>query len=290
MMHEAPPIAARLWPPRPALAGCFFAGIERDTRHLTLTHQDRFNFFPAAPLCSVTLMIDGQGYLVAGETPTPETGQPLPRLSFSGPQSRPVISWNPGPIHALTIGFYPDAWRSLSGQEVTPHVNKTLPLEEVITGQLLLAFQKALSPLAPEARMIQLQDRLSALWQDHRPPGHPLTHHLSDWSHAIAQRAFTSRLGRSTRQVQRRIKSWTGLNHQQLRDLARNEALFARVRSTAQPDTLNLAQLADASGFSDQAHMGRHVRRLTGHSPARLNHRIAQDEAFWCYRLLGERY
>ena len=48
--------------------------------------------------------------------------------------------------------------------------------------------------------------------------------------------------------------------------------------------------LAVEAGFADQSHMGRDLKRATGFSPVQLNQRILQNEAFWCYRLLGERF
>jgi AraC-like DNA-binding protein len=54
--------------------------------------------------------------------------------------------------------------------------------------------------------------------------------------------------------------------------------------------TASAAGLTTEAAFSDQSHMGRAVRRATGFSPAHLNRVIATEEAFWCYRLLGERF
>jgi AraC-like DNA-binding protein len=51
-----------------------------------------------------------------------------------------------------------------------------------------------------------------------------------------------------------------------------------------------LAEIATEAGYSDQSHMGRTVRRATGFLPAYLNRAIETQEAFWCYRLLGERF
>ena len=52
----------------------------------------------------------------------------------------------------------------------------------------------------------------------------------------------------------------------------------------------DLASLATDAGYSDQSHMGRAVRGATGFSPAQLNRHIETEEAFWCYRLIGERF
>ncbi len=51
-----------------------------------------------------------------------------------------------------------------------------------------------------------------------------------------------------------------------------------------------LSEIAIDAGYADQSHMGRAVRRATGFSPARLNRAIENEEAFWCYRLFGERF
>jgi AraC-like DNA-binding protein len=49
-----------------------------------------------------------------------------------------------------------------------------------------------------------------------------------------------------------------------------------------------LAAVAAESGYSDQSHLGREVKRVTGLPPARFAERMKTDEAFWMYRLLGE--
>ena len=54
---EAPaaPPSARLIAGGPALAGCVRAFIERDTVGAALRPEDRFNHFPASPLCAISL-------------------------------------------------------------------------------------------------------------------------------------------------------------------------------------------------------------------------------------------
>ena len=50
----------------------------------------------------------------------------------------------------------------------------------------------------------------------------------------------------------------------------------------------NLCTIAADTGFADQAHMIRQMRRHTGYTPAQLRQRARNDEAFWGYRLLGQ--
>lgn len=89
------------------------------------------------------------------------------------------------------------------------------------------------------------------------------------------------------RATERRLRRWSGQNQQSLEFYARFEKLHQL--SVAEKGA-SLAEIAHDAGFSDQSHMGRTVRRATGYSPAKLNHLIETEEAFWCYRLLGERF
>ena len=81
-----------LWPDRD-LAGCLFCTIVRDTRGASLEHAQRFNFFPASPLASVTWLLEGQCHWI--ERPEhmerPWEGPQLQTIAFSGAhlESRP---------------------------------------------------------------------------------------------------------------------------------------------------------------------------------------------------------
>ena len=96
-----------------------------------------------------------------------------------------------------------------------------------------------------------------------------------------------SSAGQSLRSYERRLKRSSGHTQRALMFYANVENLHKVARENAdQP----LSDIALAAGYSDQSHMGRALRRATGFSPAQLNHAIETEEAFWCYRLLGERF
>lgn len=109
---------------------------------------------------------------------------------------------------------------------------------------------------------------------------------LGDWIRSLATRAAHSAAGKSTRQFQRHIKHWTGQSHRQLQLFARVEEAFVRRIEHHRVSALDLAALACEAGFSDQSHMGREIRRITGLSPAHFDELMAHDEAFWFYRLV----
>ena len=137
-----------------------------------------------------------------------------------------------------------------------------------------------------DARVEYLQDILEPLWQDARPNLPLLLHHYQDWAQALALRAATSLPGRSLRQVERRIKQWAGLPMRELRGFGRAEqAFFKGLEGRESGIKPHWAELAESSGYADQSHMCRETRRITGFTPDNLYRRIAEDEAFWSYRL-----
>jgi AraC-like DNA-binding protein len=101
----------------------------------------------------------------------------------------------------------------------------------------------------------------------------------------VAQRAATSGPGRSLRQLERRIKRHTGLPMRELRVLSRAEQAFFEARSAQDQARLSWTDVASDVGYADQSHLCRETRRVTGFTPEDLRRRIAEDEAFWAYRL-----
>ena len=122
-----------VWP-GPAVAGCVFCTIIRDTRGVALDHSQRFNFFPAAPVCSVAWVLAGDCHLVERpeQMERPWTGAKLPDLSVFGPQLGPLISWNPGETYAIKISFYPDAFAAMTGLDLSQFAGRMASAEQVL--------------------------------------------------------------------------------------------------------------------------------------------------------------
>jgi len=98
-------------------------------------------------------------------------------------------------------------------------------------------------------------------------------------------RAIAAGKGRSMRQVERRIKAWSGQSLRQLQSVSRAEQSFFRVREALERGQVVWTDLAYESGYADQAHLCRETRRVTGFSPELLRQRIESHEAFWAYRI-----
>lgn len=275
------PTKSQLVLPPKALASCIAGCIVRDTRGADLSDADRVNYFPASPLFSITLTLVGQIHIADRFLTLEDLGKRprVPKQVFLPPQSRPQMSWSPGPIWAITIAFFPDAWQRLGGAlDGTPPPNIQAALSVLETEPLATAW----ADFWQEMTVIWIKSE-----SGDRPPDWAGSDRLKDWSyHLISQLAQTG-AGRSLRSTQRRLRRWTGLNRQTLEFFAKVEDVHRLI--CAEPSATP-ADLAAEAGFADQSHMGRSLKRATGFSPVDLNQKIATEESFWCYRLLGERF
>jgi AraC-like DNA-binding protein len=246
-----------------------------------LTDADRLNYFPASPLYTATLVLEGQLH-VSREMVALDDLRDLscaPKRLFQSPCIRPHTSWSPGPIMALTLAFYPDAWRRLGGSiegEPPPAIDRAMSLLE-------------LGPL--DGAWPQFWQALGLIWRQSAAKSEsPVwigSDRIKDWAHHLIGQLGQTGSGRSLRSTQRRLQRWTGQTKQSLEFFAKVEDVHRCV--TKEPATTPPEIAADA-GFADQSHMGRAIKRATGFPPARLNQKIATEEPFWCYRLLGERF
>jgi AraC-like DNA-binding protein len=279
--------------PRAALAGCIYCAIVRDTRGVALDHAERFNFFPASPLCSVIRIFAGEWYRIdqPDQMECPWTGVKLPRLAFSGVQHGPAVSWNPGETYAVTLAFYPDALSAMTGLDLGQFTGRIMPAEDVLPPAILelcSGFFEAVAREGLDGSWADFENRIEVLWSGVDPAGTKSKKRITDWSARLALKAALAGSGRSARQIARRVKSWTGISERDLQSLGHSEQLYAKMHEAMQTGDLVWAELAAASGFADQAHMIRQMRRHTGFTPERLRQRARSDEAFWGYRLLGQ--
>jgi AraC-like DNA-binding protein len=284
------PDSAQLLLPRLNMAGLYYCAVVRDTRKKPMREEERFNFFPASPFCSVSWVFEGPCYHLGDVkgSANADGAMLLPELMFSGPHTRPGVSWSPGSLFAMTIGFYPESWQALTGRDLNGVVDRILPLQKAVSGELLGLFQAVFQGGSCHERLWRLEDALSPHWRQKRRVGGAAPCWFKDWVMALSSRAAMSGTGKSLRQVQRRVRSWTGQTQQALDVHARVESAFALSRLSQ--GKLDYARIAVEAGFADQSHMGREVRRRTGFSPAQINRLIDTDERFWLYRLLGERF
>lgn len=270
---------SRLLDPPAALASCVFVGIHRDTRGSYLVSEDRINYFPASPLAALTVVRHGRLMLLETPRLDPDASDltPLSDVSVHAPSQAPVASWSPGDVEAVTVALWPDAWAPLGGP-----ADFSAPPAGLAEAAHFLRDAPTV-----DAGWSAFCDALEAVWRGRVDPGWRPVGQISDWVRNVMAKAAQSSKGQSLRTFERRLKRLSGHTKQTLAFYTTFDELH-RIAVT-EPDAAP-ADIAAKAGFSDQSHMGRSVRRATGFSPAALNRAIQTREAFWCYRLLGQRY
>lgn len=277
---------AHLHRPTPAWEGCIHFAVERDTRGVPLTDDQRFNYFPASPLPLFAWILEGDLHGV-GMVADPQKGQlsaPLPRMALIGPSRHPAASWSPGAIHALWVSFYPDALSRMWGIRAEDYVDAIVPLE----GLLPCAASDALASIGAggSSPFHRLESVLAMMGADRLTVSGGATD-LRGWVASLRAPRLSTQPGPGLRQSQRRIRARAGQSQRGLGLFARVEEAF--VRSMAgEGEGMTMAALAAEAGYSDQSHLGREIRRVTGWSPQRFGERMRADESFWIYRLLGD--
>ncbi len=281
------PTHSALMAPSLALSSCVRSYVTRSTVGAELRPEQRYNHFPASPLCGIFWMLQGESRLVRrGDE---EVCEPVPALSFAGPHTVPCVSVNPGPVRAFMLGLMPQSVQALTGVDMAAFVNRVVPIDAVLDASWQ-AMVQAVQDAADDATRVQLIEAfLEPRWSALRHLAMPRAQRYRHWAEALALQAGTSGVGNSLRQAERRIKRWVGLPMRELRRIGRAEESFFLARaeplSDAPERSPDWATIALDSGYCDQAHLCREVRRVAGFSPNELKRAIDEDESFWVYRI-----
>ena len=282
---------SRLWLPRLALAGCVRGALLRNTIGVDLSEAQRYNHFPASPLVSLSWWFTGSSDMLhAGCPALPHSPRQAceGRFVLGGPYTRPGITHNPGPVHAMMLLMQPDALHALAGIDPQAHVNRISDASLVLPATWTAMCEAVQHASDDDSRFALIEAFLLPLWValKDKPGGAGNTRSQhADWLQGLALRAATSSTGRSLRQMERRIKQWAGLPMRELRALSRAEKAFFQTLMAAEEGPLNWAGVAEDSGYADQSHLCRESRRVTGFSPQQLRLRIETEESFWAYRI-----
>ncbi|AKJ27133.1 helix-turn-helix domain-containing protein [Caldimonas brevitalea] len=280
----AAPTARWLVPCVP-LASCVRAYITRSTLDCPLLPPaQRINRFPAHTYCSITWFIQDEPELIEPASDV-WAGHTLARELFGGPRSHPVGVRHAGPMSGFTLVLYPQALHALTGLKVSDYVDRFAPLADVLDAPWLALSQQVLSAADDDARVALIERFLEPRWQAVHANGETHASALGDWVRALSARAVAVAWGQSARNIERRIKAWTGQPLRRLRRVNRVELSLVEARARMRTGDLSWADVAVQSGYADQAHLCRDMRELTGHSPTELARKVEEDESFWAYRI-----
>lgn len=271
----------RLVFPRKSLASCVRAYVVRSTVEAPLAARaDRYNHYPATPHCSVTFYIEGDVEVVEPPGAVPDQF----RAVFCGPQTRPLVTYNPGPVRMLMVMFYPQVLHALCGVDISAWVDRWAAAGEVLGEEWAALARDVLGARGDVERLALIENFLEPRWQSVRPGGAAAI--AGDWVRHLAAQAADTALGRGVRSVERRIKTRAGQPLRRLLRLRRAELSFFAARDEYLAGKAVWSDIAARGGYADQAHFCREAREITGHSPLELARVLASsDERYWIYRV-----
>jgi AraC-like DNA-binding protein len=272
----------------PSLQGALVALVARDTGTLPLNSAQRLTHFPASPLVTISWFRDMDVGLV--ERGKNGTGwQPFgAEVVISGSRSHPTVSWAPTTGRGYIACFNADAAQVLFGLDLAAIQDRFVPVGQVISKDFAPLWDALLENDDADLLAV-LENHLTRRWQalQGRASARPSLRELGrHWVERLAWQVYEWRRVHSPRHVERRIKSFSGRSLREWQSLVRTEGLFFAARDLYEAGLpFDWAALAQDEGFSDQAHMSRMVKRITGFSPSEFARRFIDDESFWMYRL-----
>jgi AraC-like DNA-binding protein len=189
------------------------------------------------------------------------------RLSIAGPATGPVLSDIPAGASAIGVRFRVGAAGSALGLPAGELLDRTVALDDVWGP----AARRLADRLDGAQTVAEARDALIAAVARRLPP----PAELDALVRAAALRAARPResvealadgLGVGERQLRRRFVDAVGYGPKTLQRVLR----FQRFLALAEDGDDDLAALAFAAGYADQAHLTRECRRLAGLPPAAL--------------------
>ena len=283
---DASPQWLRLAPA--SLQGVLVALVGRDTGQLSLTSAQRLTHFPASPLVTVS-WFRGMGTGLVGRCQDRPDWQTFgAEVVISGGWSQPTVSWAPSSGRGYVACFNTDAAQALFGLDLAAIQDRFVPAGQATSADFAPLWEALLA--SEDAELVAVLERhLAPRWQalQGRDSARPTLRQLGrHWVQQLGWQAREWRRVHSARHVERRIKAFSGRSLREWQSLVRTEGLFFAARDRHEAGLpLDWAALAQDEGFSDQAHMCRTVKRITGFSPGEFTQRFMEDESFWMYRL-----
>ena len=232
-----------------------------------------------------TLTVTHRGAILDGRS-----GRALPRVALGGPRTVPgELHFEPGTV-ATTVVMKPGGANRLAVPGLP------LSADEATDGGRLVRLEPLLSTLDDAASSNPHADAVARIEALLAEPHAPEQARFDDTLRPLLWRLPTmpvSELGRefgcTPRNLQRLFMRELGVAPKLFCRLARLHGIFWHVHGLGRDARPHWAELAGACGFSDQAHLHRELRALTGLTPLGFLRALRQGPgAVWALRVPAE--
>jgi AraC-like DNA-binding protein len=277
------PFATVALPPA-SLAGSIRAYIGKDTTG-GVRQGSGLNRYPASVYCGIAWFLEGCSERLG---PGMQVEQTLPATLVMGPQTRPWVTRNPGPVRTFGVVFYPQAFHRLTGLDISTLVDGLLPAQDVLPPNWVALCAQVRQAPDDAARMALLEAFVAGHAHACQPVAPPARATAARWLHELQGHATAKGLGGSLRSLERHARVWAGQSLRRLGWLSRAEATLTQARqsSEASGQAPRWQEVALDAGYADQSHLCREARRVTGESPTELAKRVeCGEDSYWFYRL-----
>lgn len=201
-------------------------------------------------------------------------------LYLCGPRERPHTLAHPPEAELTLVALRPEAWRARMHTDWSAVRDRLVPAREWCEAahETLALGLKAGLQASERARLLEA-------FLGTRPPTASAACRdqvLEGWWSGLEGDVARRSVGE--RQRERLARAWTGLTPRILRSHARAEAALVHAAALLRRGQLDWRQVALVAGYTDQPHLCRETRRLTGFSPVQLMQGMLGQEPFWVYR------
>jgi AraC-like DNA-binding protein len=241
-------------------------------------------FIPAILAPSIMLMVRGSAEVVHPDG----RRESVPRFFLRGPYTEPMyVEYAPNSI-TITVCLIPGMLPKLASLKIDSLLNSSVAMDQIFDPNCVAAFLKkidATDEASAESNVHDFHTFLDLVLHEHKKSV------LGDAIVAAHQKIFfpmmalSAYFGIGERQLERRMRTTFGVNLRELRRLVRFGFTLQRIANEGSTWG-DLTQVAQDSGYYDQAHMHKEFQDLAGISPTNLLQRIAaQDPAYWVFQL-----
>jgi AraC-like DNA-binding protein len=193
-----------------------------------------------------------------------------PLAMIAGQMTGPVTAVATGDVDLIGVRFWPGRAGAALRLPTWELRNQLIEASSVLRGTAQLV--EVLRDLAPERRIDSLSAALRQRFGASRLPSTSAVDHALAVIEArrgtIAIDAVARRVGFTRRHLERRFKDEVGLG---MKQFARITRVHAAIRMMDEQPMRSGADIAARCGYSDQAHMIRECKALTGRTFARLD-------------------